>query len=120
MLMRYHWGLGIGHIYSRDHNDHLHLLNNPQPPSNLNDPEDTNEVESGIQSPNNGTSDPCMDEDSWQNNNVDVEDPELGLEERDREPEWDNSESDANEDELRYMSEISEEELELHSTYEID
>ena len=54
---------------------------------------------------------------------MEVEDPELGLEERDNDPEleWDSeAELGPNEDELSNMAEISDEELELHSTYEID
>jgi hypothetical protein len=54
---------------------------------------------------------------------MEVEDPELGLEEHDNEPglEWDfESELGPNEDELSDMVEISDEGLELHSTYKID
>jgi hypothetical protein len=54
---------------------------------------------------------------------MEVEDPELGLEERDNEPglEWDaESKLGPNEDELSDMVEISDEGLELHSTYKID
>lgn len=116
MLMRYHWGLGIGHIYSDEHYSH--------PSHSILEPDDTSEEQ---------TNDPDLHPMEWDDDDddndmggpVEVEDPELGLEERDKEPEleW-NSESELcpNEDELSdiYMSEISEEELELHSTYEID
>ena len=63
------------------------------------------------------------DDDNDKGGPMEVEDPELGLEERDKEPEfeWDSaSELGPNEDELSDMSNISDEELELHSTYEID
>ena len=116
MLMRYHWGLGFGHIYSHEHYS---------PPSHsiladLIEPDDTSEEQ---------MNDPDLRPMEWDDDNdvggpVEVEDPELGLEERDKEPEleWDSqSELCPNEDELSdMMSEISDEELELHSTYEID
>jgi hypothetical protein len=116
--MRYHWGLAIGHVYS--HEDYSHPSHSIL--ADLIEPDDTSEDQ---------TNDPDLDLRPMEGDDVndkggpmEVEDPELGLEERDKEPEleWD-SESDSlgpNEDELSDMSEISDEELELHSTYEID
>lgn len=116
MLMRYHWGLGIGHTYSHEHYSHpSHSIL-----AEVIELDDTSEEQ---------TNDPDLRPMEWDDGRSDkggpmeVEDPELGLEERDKEPEfeWDSeSELGPNEDELRDMSEISDEELELHSTYEID
>jgi hypothetical protein len=118
MLMRYHWGLGIGHMYSHEHHSHpSHSI-----PADLIEPDDTSEER---------TNDPDLHPMEWDDGNgkpatgseggpMEVDDPELGLEERDKEPEleWDSEfELGPNEDEL---SEISDEDLELHSTYEID
>jgi hypothetical protein len=113
MLMRYHWGLGIGHIYSHERYSH------PSHSADLIEPDDTSEEQAN---------DPDLrpmerDDDNDKGGPMEVEDPELGLEERDNEPEleWDSeSELGPNEDELSDMAEISDEELELHSTYEID
>jgi hypothetical protein len=115
MLMWYHWGLGIGHICSHEqYSDGSHSIL-----ANLIEPDDTSEEQAN---------DPDLhlmewDGDSDRGGPMEVEDPELGLEERDNEPglEWDSeSELGPNEDELSDMVEISDEELELHSTYEID
>jgi hypothetical protein len=117
--MRYHWGLGIGHIYSHEY--YSHSSHSILAASDLIEPDDTSEEQ---------TNDPGLRVHpmEWDDNNdkggpMEVEDPELGLEERDREPEleWDSeSELGSNEDELSDTTEISDEELELHSTYEID
>ena len=115
MLMRYHWGLGIGHIYSHEHYSHpSHSIL-----ADLIELNDTSEEQ---------TNDPDLHPMEWDDDNdmgapMEIEDPELGLEEHDKEPEleWDSeSELCPNEDELSDTSEIPDEELELHSTYEID
>jgi hypothetical protein len=116
MLMRYHWGLGIGHIYTHEH--YSHPSHSILADSDLIEPQadDTSEEQ---------TNDPDlhpMDDENDNGGPMEVDDPELGLEERDKEPEleWDSeSEFGRNEDELSDI-EISDEELELHSTYEID
>ena len=126
MLIRYHWGLGIGHIHSQAHEHYSHptQAGSHSILADLIEPDDTSEEQ---------TNDPDLHPMGWDDDNdkegpmdSEVEDPELGLEEleRDREPgpelEWDSkSELGSNEDELSDMTEISDEELELHSTYEI-
>jgi hypothetical protein len=121
MLMRYHWGLGIGHVYSHGHDLYLH--DNYRAPD-LGAPDNTNEGESHLQPP--PVLDLCDDAIEWDSqlnsgvgSPMDVEDPELGLEERDKEPdiEWDDSGSNS---EPSDMSDISDEEVELHSMYELD
>lgn len=115
MLMRYHWGLAVGHIYSHDHSYPSHSI--PVTSDHI-EPDDTGKVES------HNVPDLRIDDSiEWDDDlggPMDVEDLELGLEECDREPEleWE-SELDSNEDGSDDMSEISDEELELHSTYEI-
>ena len=87
--------------------------------ADLIEPDDTSEEQMN-------DSDLCpmeWDDDNDKGGPMEVEDPELGLEECDKEPEleWDSEyELGPNEDELSDMSEISDKELELHSTYEID
>ena len=111
MLMRYYWGLGVGHIYSHLHPSHsIH--------AELIELEDTSEEQ-----PNDPDLRPVeimeWDDDNERGGPMEVEDPELGLEEHDKEPEleWD-TESEL--DELCDMVETSDEELELYSTYEVD
>jgi hypothetical protein len=121
MVMRYHWGLGIGHVYSHGRGPYLH--DNYWAPD-LAEPDNTNEGESHLQpAPVLDLCDDPMEWDSQLNSGVggpmDVEDLELGLEERDKEPdiEWDDSGSNS---EPSDMSDISDEEVELHSMYELD
>jgi hypothetical protein len=109
---------GVWVIYSHEHYSHpshsilIDLIERFEP-------DDTSEEQ---------TNDPDLRPMEWDDDNdmggpMEVEDPELGLEERDKEPEleWDSeSELGPNEDELSDMAEISDEELELHSTYGID
>jgi hypothetical protein len=118
MLMRYHWGLGIGHIYSHEH--HSHPSHSILADSGAIEPDDTSEEQAN-------DLDLCpmeWDDDNDNGGPMEVEDPELGLEELDNEPEleWDSeSELGPNEGELSDMNEISDEELELYSTYyEVD
>jgi hypothetical protein len=102
MLMRHHWGLGIGHIYSHEHHSHP----SHSKLTDLIEPDDTSEDQA------NGLNLDLRMEMEWEDDNerggpMEVEDPELGLEECDKDPEL---EWDSFEDEL---SDISSEELEL-------
>ena len=106
-------------VYS--HGPNSHILNHSRPQSlDLTEPYDTNEVGLHIQSPMGD----ATEWDSQPNNDDDVggpmgaEDPELGLEECDKEQYFDHdSEPSSSESDF---SEMSEEGAELYSTYEFD
>jgi hypothetical protein len=102
MLMRHHWGLGIGHLYSHEHHSHpSHSIL-----TDLIEPGDTSEDQ--VNDPNHRME---REDDHERGGPMEVEDPELGLEERDKEPEFEWDSTSESEDELR--DSISSEELEL-------
>jgi hypothetical protein len=117
MLMRYHWGLGIGHTYCDDRVEH-----SIAPEADQYEHDDVDNSLEGDCPPDNQHTHADLGDAGMEGD--DFEDPELGLEERDRDPELDDdgSTDSSSEDDLNDRSnvddEVDYEELELMDTYE--
>lgn len=101
MLMRYHWGLAVGHVYTR--NQAIPRASQAQSLDvsvNIGEPADTSEHER--EEPTNG--DPLGS--GWE----DVEDAEYGLESRDREDVLNSEEEEKGEEDGEEGASDSEEE----------
>jgi len=81
MLMRYHWGLAVGHVYS-----HGQGVDAPSTLAAAQDFDDTAENETVLE--------PCLRDD--QDDVSDTEDPELGFD--NREDDWVDAEGDSEEE----------------------
>lgn len=112
MVMRFYWGLGVGHIYSHQsqaHDDQVSDGFSTEELANIGD-----ETEVQIENKDNSDDENGGDDDDAEGE--DVMEPGLGMEDRENEG-WMNEDSDQDEDEDGDMGEEDTEFLERYDMY---
>jgi hypothetical protein len=120
MIMRYHWGLGIGHTYSHGVClSHASTIQTPSP-THHDLESDEGRFECHNDSQANSNSGRAAD-DNADDPDLDLEDAELGTSAQDEDPCFDtDSESELGSEEWQDVPEENEEFLELYDTYHTD